>query len=126
MILFNLFLLSFSRHLYSHSFAWQQTRGAPGFYSDSMIPQDHLLWATAALQNATSFLHIDANGLATAIDQVTGTKYWVLARQRRKQSKAGNLGNMSSMHAFTDTEIDEGCSEVFEHEAVVIRPGTVL
>jgi hypothetical protein len=70
-----------SRHLYSHSFAWQQTRGVPGFYTDSKMPQDHLLWATAASRNATSFPHIDANGLATALDEVTGTKYWVLAQQ---------------------------------------------
>jgi hypothetical protein len=30
------------------------------------------------------------------------------------------------MHAFADTEIDQGASQVFEHEAVVIQPGTVL
>jgi hypothetical protein len=78
------------------------------------------------MQNATSFPHIDANGLATALDQVTGTKYWVLARQRRELAQAGNTGNMSSMHAFAGTEIDEGASEVFEHEAVIIQPGTVL
>jgi hypothetical protein len=110
------------RNLNSHSFAWQQTRGAPGFPVDSQFPVDHLIWATAAMANATSYLHLDANGLATAIDGVTGTKYWALARQRMP----GSIGNMASIRAFGETEVDEAGADIFSHEAVMIQPGTVL
>lgn len=78
------------------------------------------------MKNATSWIHIDANGLATAVDGVTGTKFWVICRPRRELVKRGSPGDLSSMFAFSDSQVDEASSSSFDHEAVVIQPGTVL
>jgi hypothetical protein len=57
------------------------------------------------------------------VDSVAGTKYWVVCRQR----KGVNLkGDLSSMHAFIGCDVQEAMVERFEHEAVVIKPGTIL
>jgi hypothetical protein len=115
---------AFLRPFNSHAFAWQQTRGMRGIPSSS-APTDHTSWATAAGKNAVSWIHIDAYGLATAIDAVTGTKYWVVCKPRRGQDAHGP-GDMSSMYWAADLQIDESASQCFEHEAVLIQPSTVL
>lgn len=112
-------------HLCSHVVAWQQTRGVTG-YPRADLPADHLFWATAAMKNATSWTHIDANGLGTVVDGATGTKYWVMCRRRSGSTAPGLPGDMSSMFGLASTEIDQSGVEYFEHEAVVIKPGTVL
>ena len=87
-------------------------------------PADDLVWATAAMRNATSWIHIDAQGFATAIDNVTGTKYWVVCRQRYGQS--GHAGDMSSMFWMGTTQVDEAATQCFEHEGVILQPGSVF
>jgi hypothetical protein len=118
-------LITFPSYLNSHTFAWQQTRGLRGFPPDSP-PSDHLFWATTAMKNATSWIHIDANGFGTVIDSVTGTKYWVVCRRRRDLTGPGTQGDLSSMFCFEGTQVDEAATSCFEHEAVVIQPGSVL
>jgi len=77
------------------------------------------------MRHATSWLHIDANGFATAVDTVSGSKYWVVARSR---SPGGSgKGDLSSITAYDDKwEPYHSCSDRFEFEAVIIKPGTVL
>jgi hypothetical protein len=69
---------------------------------------------------------MDANGLASSIDGVAGIKYWVLGRCRPEFAGSGLPGDMTSMFALGTTQIDESAVENFEHEAVIIKPGTVL
>jgi hypothetical protein len=117
-------LIVINRHFNSHTVAWQQTRGDPGFPKDEP-PCSHLIWLTTAMGNATSWIHIDANGLATIVDGVTGTKYWVVCRRRDTLPPHGP-GDGASIHAYHTTEIDSASTEIFEHEAIVIKPGTLL
>jgi hypothetical protein len=114
------------RHFNSHANAWQRTRQSPIFSKDAVPPIDELVWATTATKNATSFLHIDANGLGTIVDSVAGTKYWVIGKRRRENTLPGSPGDMSSMHWMGESDIDTAKTDCFEHEAVVIEPGTIL
>ena len=116
--------MSILSHLNSHRVAWQHMRGTPGYPRDS--PVDHLIWATTTMKNATSWTHIDANGLASSIDGVAGIKYWVLGCCRPEFAGSGLPGDMTSMFALSTTQIDESAMEIFEPEAVIIKPGTVL
>jgi hypothetical protein len=97
----------------------------PGI-AEANAPNDCLFWATTATANATFWIHVDANGLATAIDTVTGTKYWVICNHRRENVEPGSPGDMSSMFWPADSEVDEAATQCFEHEAVILRSGTVL
>jgi hypothetical protein len=112
------------RHLASHQVAWQRTRGVPGV-PPSVPPVDSLVWATTATKYATSWQHMDANGFATAVDGVAGAKYWVVARSRHP---GGNVaGDLASRFAYQrDWHPYQSYRDGFIHEAVVIRPGTVL
>jgi hypothetical protein len=115
-----------NRHLASWQEAWQQSRGEAGL-SKCFPPYDHLIWATAAMKQATSWLHIDTDGLCTAVDQVAGAKFWVVCRPRCDAPSGDRRGDMNSMHAFgKNWEPHLHNSEHFEHEAVILRPGTAL
>ena len=82
-----------------------------------------MIWLTAAHRHATSWIHIDCNGLGTIVDSVAGTKYWVVCRQREGVELKGDL---SSLYAFSMGEVDQPMDDRFKHEAVIIRPGSIL
>jgi hypothetical protein len=104
--------------------AWQQTRGRKGFVRESP-PSDDLVWGTTALAGATTWVHLDANGLSTQIDNVSGTKYLVLFNRRRQCPKP--CGDMSSLHAFPDNwKPWSAGSEFFQHEGIILTPGSLL
>ena len=88
---------------------------------------DETIWGTAALQNATSWFHCDDDGFATVVTVMAGMKYWVVARKNRKIPNFDFPGNLGSISAFgEDWEPSEACSEMFEHEGVLLTPGSVL
>ena len=111
--------VNYSR-LCSHAIAWQQTRNMEGFPRLSP-PVDDMIWATSASKHASSMIHLDANGFATAVDQLTGSKYWVLCSRRQGNPLMGP-GDMSSVNWAGKSDVDDAHRDCFNHEAVVQLP----
>lgn len=104
----------------------QETRGVRGF--PPVDPRtDDTSWGTAALKHAVSWPHIDDEGFGTVVTNMVGAKYWVVARPRRDAPVASLLGKMGTVKAFGDTvNPTSSNAEIFEHEAVLLTPGSVL
>jgi len=74
---------------------------------------------------ATTWLHIDTGGVGTSVDNVAGTKYWVVCGPKNKDN--GTLGDPTSMKAFgPQWDTKTANKENLRHEAVVLKPGTML
>ena len=118
--------LKICRHFATHEHAIQATRGLKGLpllnpYTDDTI------WGTAALKHLVSWQHIDDEGFGTAVMNVVGCKYWVLGRCRRDASHTNRQGDMGSVEAFgPEIRPQSVSSDIYEHEAVLLTPGTVL
>lgn len=119
-------LIYLSRHLATHERAMQATRGLRGL--PHINPQtDQTIWGTTALKHATSWPHIDDEGFGTAVTNVVGAKYWVLAKKRRDAPDDSQVGDMGTTLAFgAKIRPMSARSEECEHEGVVLTPGTVL
>jgi hypothetical protein len=104
--------------LASHERAWQECRGRePYLFSNSLA--DDLAWATAATKHATSWMHVDDDGLGTAVTVKTGAKYWVVGRP------LNNLVVGDNMDFGLEWRTDRP-PENYHMEGVLLRPGTVL
>lgn len=53
----------------------------PGFSVDD-APSGDMSWALVATGGALSWMHVDADGLATWISPLTGSKLWAVARKK--------------------------------------------
>ena len=90
-------------------------------------PQNDIKWGITGGQNALSWPHIDANGFATAVVVTTGSKYWILMRERRGLDDPPSLGNLGTMHAFPKTWHPSTFEkDLHEYEALHLTAGTVL
>jgi hypothetical protein len=97
-----------------------QCRGRnPYQYSESLA--DDLNWATAATKAAVSWMHVDDDGLATAITVRTGAKYWVVAKPRHSEYTGLDLDFGVKWKTHRPPSYDE-----YEMEAVLLRPDSVL
>ena len=84
-------------------------------------------WGITGGQNALSWPHVDANGLATAVTVTTGAKYWVVMKERRNLGVEPKLGNLGSMHAFPKSWHPSNFQKgLHEYEAVHLTAGTTL
>jgi hypothetical protein len=108
--------------LASNQTAWVQTRGAKGF-PQFEPPVDDLFWATTAHRGATSWLHMDADGFATAIDAFAGSKYWVVGRPDLTSKRPRRLDEVL---AFANFEPGEPFVDGLEYEGILLSPGMVL
>jgi hypothetical protein len=104
----------------------QETRGIPGF--PPIDPRtDDTTWRTAALKHAVSWPHIDDEGFGTVVTNVVGGKYWVVAKPRQDAPPGSLHGNMGTVKVFGDTLRPTSANgEIYEHEGVLLTPGTVL
>ena len=104
----------------------QETRGVRGF--PPVDPRtDDTSWGTTALKHAVSWPHIDDEGFGTVVTNMVGAKYWAVARPRRDAPAAHLLGNMGTVKAFGDTiNPTSANAKIFEYEAVLLTPGSVL
>jgi hypothetical protein len=78
--------------------AWQQLLGFQVFYINVLPPQNDLKWGITAGKNALSWPHVDANGLAITIVVTTGSRYWILMREKR--CPGGASRNTECTYAF--------------------------
>lgn len=98
-------------------------------------PLDDLVWATAAMDGATSWFHLDTHGFATIVEVVTGSKLWTIAHRHREIPEDDPTGDLSSMHAFgpdwepTSSGRYRSSADPrprFEFETIFLAPGMVL
>jgi hypothetical protein len=88
---------------------------------------DETIWGTAALKHAISWQHIDDEGFGTVATNMVGSKYWVLARRRRDDSSSSERGNMGTVMAFGGSIRPTSASpDLYEHEGILLTPGSVL
>jgi len=79
------------------------------------------------MKNAVSWMHIDAAGFATAVENIIGSKYWVVANRSRDLAADRVQGRLSSMHCFgSEWDPLNPVSEDYKLEGVVLKPGTML
>jgi hypothetical protein len=107
----------------SNQMAWQQTLGQKGFVRQNPH-SDNFFWGTTGLRGATSWIGVHANGLATQINNVTGTRYFILLNRYQGTSEDDPL---ASMDAFPDSwrpwSPGHAC---FEHEGIILTPKSWL
>ena len=119
-------LLKFYSHLVTHELAMQWTHGRRGLVPLQLL-SDELVWGTAGMKHATTWQHVDDEGFGTVVTNMVGCKYWVLARRRRDSPVAEWHGDMSCTVSFRDTiRPIAACSDMWEHEGLLLTPGTVL
>lgn len=110
----------------SDEWAATMTKGMP--YVGTSDLTDDLAWGTAGLKNASSGPHIGDEGFATVVTVRVGSKWWVVAEQKRKGAAAGEaVGDMGTVNSFGGTWAPHHArSDVLEHEGVLLTPGCVL
>jgi hypothetical protein len=88
---------------------------------------DLTVWGTTALKHATSWFHVDDDGFGTVVTNMVGSKYWVLARKRRDAASGTIEGDMGTVEAFgKKLRPLSARSNIWEHEGLLLTPGTVL
>lgn len=102
-------------------FAFNETLDDPHCKRSSAFPLSDMYWGLAATVNCFHQFHIDADGFGTFIAPQTGSKYWLLARP-----KAGRSFSETGLYVDSDYEIDKMNMELWDVEAVLLRPGTCL
>jgi hypothetical protein len=114
------------RCLASHERAWQFTRGIAGFVNKEPL-SDELIWGTAALRHASTWLNITCEGFAMSIVPKVGSNYWVVGRLRRDPVQANVQCPMATIDAFgPDWLRVSPNSDLYQYEAVLLCPGTAL
>jgi hypothetical protein len=90
-------------------------------------PQNDLKWGITASQNALSWPHVDANGLATTVTVTTGSKYWIMMKKRRSSNAVPGLGDLATLEAFPKSWHPSRFErDMNEYEAIYLTAGTSL
>jgi hypothetical protein len=87
---------------------------------------DDMVWGTAALKHATTWQHIYGEGLATAITNMVGLKYWVMARRRGAIPPLSTKGDLGALGFGNNIRPTSASGDIYEHEGVLLSPGSVL
>jgi hypothetical protein len=118
--------IPFFSELASDQYAWAQTSGSAGFCI-TQPPSSELGWGTVGTAGATSWLHIDTEGMGTSSQLLTGAKYWVVFYRDPGLPHGYEAGDMASIHFKDQCYWDEHeLTNSFCAEAVTLRPGMVL
>jgi hypothetical protein len=111
----------------SEVFAWRATQDRP--FCKGRYPTSDNYWELVATRGARSWLHIDADGLATRFEVVCGAKWIVIGRP----PLAGEEGDDILNHFFSDRRlftgefaVEDASSALWEYEALYLAPGTAL
>ncbi|CAA7258846.1 unnamed protein product [Cyclocybe aegerita] len=112
--------LQMSQPFASDMVAWYATVGLPGAGKDTPIPVNHLRWGLCSLENAYTPFHIDAEGLCTLVQVMSGAKLWIIAVPKRPVMLT--IGVFFREHfSFKALNLDD-----WDVEAVLLHPGTRL
>lgn len=113
------------RALASDAKALAETKAEPLISTDKFT--DELFWATATTRGALSWIHVDDEGFAMVVQVMTGSKLWVVLRERRDRDPDFHDADMGSVDAYTkDWEPYSARAGEFEHEGVLLTSSSVL
>jgi len=105
--------------------AWNQTTGEPGCSSKAERPTGDMRWGLCATSGAWHGYHIDSDGSGTYIDvqNENAKKLWITSDHSVADNDA-----LSQTGIFFDPDfsVDEGTSNLWGLEAIVLVPGTRL
>ena len=68
-------------HFASQEIAWKETQRQKGFPLEQPLT-DETNWGMAATKGMTTMVHINNEGFGTSIMVLSGSKYWVVMRQK--------------------------------------------
>ena len=98
--------------------AWVGTLGSPGFGLE-LYPMLDMCWGIAQTKNASSWLHVDANGLGTALTGKCGAKAWFLGKFKDKYR--------TSYAGVFDAWVEHGSNTSWlDFEVVILDPSQTL
>lgn len=103
--------------------AFRATFRDPKCLRSAPFPEPDMYWGLAATRNAFHQFHIDTDGFGTGITPQTGSKWWVVARE--KQGAPGALSR-TGLYLEGNYEIDSINSDLWDVEAVLLTPGVCL
>jgi hypothetical protein len=107
------------------SAAWNGTKGGSGCSAERVPPLAELRWGLAATSGAISWWHVDSDGFGSYIDTKAGAKWWIVARRQGRGHGFESFGEV--MKFFNGSyEVEEPNDEVWDLEAVILRPRTRL
>ncbi|KDQ61750.1 hypothetical protein JAAARDRAFT_55087 [Jaapia argillacea MUCL 33604] len=106
--------------LATHQSVWQHTADKKELISDHDIS-----WGMASCQDSTSWVHVNADGLATAVQVLTGSKIWAVARPKRG-TQTFNFDDSSAKWLSSQFDSHGSCIDVWDYEAVKITPSDLL
>ena len=106
--------------LASHEVAWNETCRMAGFVPQQPLGDD-LSWGLVATADTTSWVHVDDDGLGTAVVVKTGAKWWAVLKPCKGASPDDALGNLGSTKAYSaDWSVQPTSGKnVFDAEAVL-------
>lgn len=114
--------------------AWRATQDRP--FCEGRYPTSDNYWELVATRGARSWLHIDADGLATRFEVMCGAKWFVMARpplagedkddDGEDTDDAGNCFFSDRRLFMGDFAVEDAHSVSWEYEAVYLAPGTAL
>jgi hypothetical protein len=90
------------------------------------MPSDATNWGVAATAGTTTMVHVDDEGMATAVSVLCGSKYWVVMRPKPNQVH-GEMGDQASIQAYPPGwEYGQTGVGALEVEGVLLIAGDVL
>lgn len=108
----------------SDAHALHRTADMPTWDQAKQFPTGDFRWGLAATAGAFHTLHVDSNGLATYINPLTGSKWWIVARP------IGTLdpSTFEDMGLLLDKafSVNGNGNGLFALEAILLEPGTTL
>jgi hypothetical protein len=102
--------------------AWTATLGHPLCSKKHEYPVHESRWALVGTAHTLHRWHTDAEGVGTSIEVKTGAKWWAVAKPKG--------GRADFVHLKHDKrwsyEPDDQNTELWDHEATVLKPGMML
>jgi hypothetical protein len=111
----------------SEATAWRATQGH--IFCNEKYPTSDNYWELVATRGARSWMHIDAEGLATRFEVACGAKWIVIGRPPLNDSDhpLKFVEFLSDRNLFLgEFSVDDATSVTWEYEALYLSPGTVL
>jgi hypothetical protein len=114
-------------HYTSEVSAWRATQDRP--FCKASYPIADNYWELVATKGARSWMHIDADGLATRFEVMCGAKWIVIGRPPVTDEENNDFINhfFSDRRLFTgDFAVEDAGSASWKYEAVYLAPGSAL
>jgi hypothetical protein len=115
----------------SEVFAWRATQDRP--FCKGRYPTGDNYWELVATTGARSWMHIDADGLATRFVVMCGSKWIVIGRPPLADEDGDEEGDEYINHFFSDRRlftgdfaVEDASSAPWKFEALYLAPGTAL